>query len=70
MEDGIVLADAALRSELQAGHPEVFARIQARRRFMIDQLGYKLSEDVLPLGNMPGAYFPCLLDTGLVCGFE
>ncbi len=67
MEDGIVLADAALRSELQADHPALFARVQARRRFMIDQLGYSLSEDVLPLGNMPGAYFPCLLDTGLVC---
>jgi len=70
MEDGIVLADAGLRNQLQAAHPGMFARTQARRRFMIDQLGYQLSEDVLPLSNMPGAYFPCLLDTGLVCSFE
>lgn len=70
MEDGIILADAALRDELLTSHPGMFARTQARRRFMIDQLGYQLSEDVLPLSNMPGAYFPCLLDTGFVCSFE
>lgn len=70
MEDRIVLADAALRNQLQASHPGMFARVQARRRYMIDLLGYELSEDVLPLSNMPGAYFPCLLDTGLVCSFE
>ena len=34
---------------------------------MIDTLGYELNDAVLPLGNMPGAYFPCLLDAGLVC---
>jgi len=70
MEDGIVLADARLRGELQVGQPEMFARTQARRRFMIEQLGYELSDDVLPLGNMPGAYFACLLDTRLICSFR
>jgi len=67
MEDGIVLADGALRAELRRRYPAMAARCQARRRFMIDALGYQLNEAVLPLGNIPGAYFPCLLDTGLVC---
>ncbi len=66
MEDGLILADESLRAELTRHYPEMFERMQARRRFMIDTLGYELSEDVLPVGNMPGAYFPCLLDTGFV----
>lgn len=67
MEDGLVLADARLRSELRRRYPALYRRCQARRRFMIETLGYELSEDILPLGNMPGAYFPCLLDTTWVC---
>lgn len=68
MEDGLVLADSTLRAVLEQNQPEVFARMRHRRRFMIEQLGYQLHEDVLPLGNIPGAYFPCLLDTGMVVG--
>jgi len=66
MEDGLILADEPLRQTLAQLYPAMFERMQARRRFMIDTLGYELSEDVLPVGNMPGAYFPCLLDTRLV----
>jgi len=66
MEDGLILADANLRKELDEKIPAMFKRMQARRRFMIDTLGYELSDDVLPVGNMPGAYFPCLLDTRYV----
>jgi len=70
MEDGIILADASLRANLKSAYPELYGRCQARRRFMIETLGYELSDDVLPLGNMPGAYFPCLLNTRMVCRFE
>ncbi len=67
MEDGLVLADARLRAELLRRYPAMYRRCQARRKFMIAQLGYQLGEDLLPLGNLPGAYFPCLLDTAWVC---
>ena len=67
MEDGLLLADEELRAELKRRYPDMYRRCQARRRFMIEALGYELSESVLPLGNMPGAYFPCLLDMRLVC---
>ena len=70
MEDGILLADVKLRAELKKRNPALYRRCQARRRFMVEDLGYQLSDDVLPLGNIPGAYFPCLLDTGLVCRIE
>lgn len=66
MEDGLLLADTDLRQELARRFPAMYRRCQARRAFMIETLGYELSPDVLPLGNTPGAYFPCLLDTGWV----
>lgn len=67
MEDGFILADEALRNTLRERSPDMYARCVARRKFMIDVLGYELSEDILPLGNAPGAYFPCLLDLQYVC---
>ena len=60
IEDGIALADAALRGEFAARYPEAWARITARRAFMADVLGIRLSPDVLPFSNIP-AYLPPFL---------
>jgi len=56
-EDGVVIADEALRSALAAEFPACWKRIQARRRFMAEALGIRLDESVLPLSNMP-AWLP------------
>ncbi|HET7182414.1 MAG TPA: M24 family metallopeptidase [Candidatus Limnocylindrales bacterium] len=64
IEDGVALADASLRRELEARHPEAWQRIQRRRAFMADQLGIGLHPDVLPFSNMPAWLPPFLLDTG------
>jgi hypothetical protein len=69
MEDGFVLADETLRGALLQQYPDMYQRCIARRNFMTETLGYELSDDILPLGNMPGAYFPCLLDLQNVCRF-
>ena len=61
MEDGVVLADAELRRSLEAQHPACFARCQRRRAFMRDVLGIELSEDVLPLSNIPAIVAPFFL---------
>jgi hypothetical protein len=61
-EDGIVLADAALRTTLAERHPPMWKRIQARRRFMREQLGLCLDESVLPLSNTPAWFPPYALD--------
>ncbi len=53
-EDGVVLADPALRGELGRRYPEMMARVERRRQFMADQLGIRLDEAVLPLSNTPG----------------
>jgi hypothetical protein len=60
IEDGVALADDALRSAFAAAYPAAWARIQARRRFMIDALGIDLHPDVLPFSNLP-AYLPPFL---------
>jgi hypothetical protein len=60
IEDGIALADKALRAEFATHHPAAWTRIEARRRFMADQLGITLHADVLPLSNIP-AYLPPFL---------
>lgn len=58
LEDGYVIADEALRAELDAG---VLARCSARRRWMRDALGINLDESVLPLSNLCGWIAPLLL---------
>lgn len=57
IEDGIVLADAALRAQIAASYPDAWARIQARRRMVTDIFGIDLHEEVLPLSNT-AAYLP------------
>jgi hypothetical protein len=52
-EDGIVFADAALRAELEARHPAVAERIEARRSFVRDQLGIAIRDSTLPLSSTP-----------------
>jgi hypothetical protein len=64
MEDGIALADAALRDRFASRYPEAWKRIEARRRFMIDVLGIRLHPDVLPFSNIPAYLPPFLLRPG------
>jgi len=57
IEDGIALADAALREEFSARYPEAWSRIERRRAFMVDTLGIRLKPEVLPFSNIP-AFLP------------
>lgn len=61
IEDGVALADEALRAAFAAGYPAAWNRIQARRRFMKEALGIDLHPDVLPFSNIPGYLAPFLL---------
>ena len=60
IEDGIALADAALRDEFARCYPDAWDRIQVRRGFMKDSLGIDLHPDVMPFSNLP-AYLPPFL---------
>lgn len=66
MEDGVVLADAELRAQLQRLYPECYARCQKRRAFMAEVLGIDLPEEVLPLSNIPAIVPPFFLDPNTV----
>ena len=61
MESPFALADAMLRAELADRHPEMWARIVARRSFMAEALGIDLHPDVLPFSNLPAYLAPFLL---------
>lgn len=66
-EDGICIADALLRRELEEKYPDVYARMQARRDYMINVIGVQLPEEVLPMSNLAGAFRPYMmnLDMGM-----
>lgn len=66
MEDGYVIADAALRADLQARFPAVAARCAARARFMRDVIGLDVPETLLPLADTCGVIAPYLFDPELV----
>jgi hypothetical protein len=62
-EDGAVIADAKLRESVAKEFPEVWERITVRQKMMRQVLGINISDDVLPLSNLNGAFFPYMLDT-------
>jgi hypothetical protein len=63
-EDGVVFADAGLRAELKARHPTVAKRIEARRRFVHDELGVSIKDSILPLSSTPLCLPPFWLAAG------
>ena len=62
MEDGLVLADRELQDRLAGEAPEVLERCLARRRFMRQEIGLDVGDQVLPLSNMSGILPPFFLD--------
>ena len=68
MEDGFVIADEGLRKRLLQAYPAVYARCMRRRCFMED-LGFELPEEVLPLSNMAGIVVPFFLRSQCVLSF-
>ena len=61
IEDGIALADEALRQEFAQRWPEAWSRIQARRAFMHEKLGIRLKPEVLPFSNLAAHLTPYML---------
>ena len=66
LEDGVAVADRALRDTLRQGFPGCYERCMARRSFMESTLGLRLPEEILPLSNMTGILPPFLLRPNLV----
>ncbi len=61
MEDGYVIADAALRADLAQQYPAVAARVARRQAFMRDVIGMDVPDGLLPLADTCGIVAPFLL---------
>lgn len=61
-EDGLAIADEALRMELKEKYPDVYQRIENRRNFMKEVLNINLKPEVLPLSSIAGLYRPFMLN--------
>lgn len=61
-ESTVVLADAALKAEIQKEYPEMWERMQNRITYMKEVLGIELSEDVLPMCSTVAYLRPYLLN--------
>ncbi|MCX6067281.1 MAG: Xaa-Pro aminopeptidase, partial [Chloroflexi bacterium] len=66
-EDTVAVADASLRAELKSNHPVLWARVQNRRKLMIEALGIELAEELLPLTDGTAYLPPFWLANELVC---
>lgn len=64
-EDGLVIADESLRSEIARDYPEVYQRMMARRAFAEKQIGIKLKPEVLPMSNCFAEFNPFALRRGM-----
>jgi len=60
-EDGIVLADEALRDEIKTKFPDVWSRFVRRREYIGGVLGIEMSPDVLPMSDILAYYRPFLM---------
>ncbi|MBX3568123.1 MAG: Xaa-Pro aminopeptidase [Rhizobiaceae bacterium] len=65
-EDPVTFADAKLRAEIAARHPELAKRFAARRRFVAEQIGIEVKEDTLLLSAIPLCLPPLWLARGKV----
>lgn len=61
-ESTVLLADEQLKSEIQIQYPELWQRMQRRRRYLIETLGIALSADILPMCSSVAYLRPYLLD--------
>ncbi|GEN50201.1 M24 family metallopeptidase [Alkalibacterium pelagium] len=61
-ESTVLLADDALKQAIRADYPDMWKRIESRRAYLSDELGIKLSEDVLPMAGTLAYYRPYMLN--------
>lgn len=64
-ESGIALADENLRQQIQQEYPQLWETFQKRRDFMINTLGIKLHDEVLPMNDTVAYYRPFFLNKTL-----
>lgn len=68
-EESVALADFALQDEIKRAYPELWARIETRKRYLKDVLKIELSADVIPLSSTVAYLRPFFLakDKAFTC---
>ncbi|WP_455502367.1 hypothetical protein [Gemmiger sp.] len=66
VEDGLVLAGAALTEEIRRLSPTCYARIMARKKFIREQLNIDLPEEVLPMSDLTLVCCPYMADISVM----
>ena len=66
-EDTVAIADENLRAQIRTRYPDLWNRIQHRRKSMREVLGIRLHEEILPLTEGTGYLPPFWLLPDLVC---
>jgi hypothetical protein len=69
-EDTVAVADGALRADIEARHPELWARIRTRHDYIRDTLGVALRDEVLPLSCTAAYLRPFWLAPELAFAFS
>ncbi len=66
VEDGIIIADEALRKELERMAPKAYKRIINRQKFMRETLRINIRDEILPLSDIQGMLFIFMENSKLV----
>ena len=61
-ESSVVLCDSNLRKQIETEAPELFQRMMNRRKYIEQELGIKLSEDLMPMCSTVAYLRPFLLN--------
>lgn len=61
-ESGIFLADKTMRKEIQEKYPDLWKRIEKRRKYIKEVLGIDISEEILPTSSATAYCRPYLLN--------
>ncbi|MCR5228688.1 MAG: M24 family metallopeptidase [Solobacterium sp.] len=60
-ESTCLLADEALRKQIEKEYPDMYARMMKRRAYLADVLGIRVNEDILPMCSTLGYMRPLML---------
>lgn len=61
-ESTVAIADEILRAEIKENQPELWARIENRRKYLREELNIDLDESLLPMASTLAYYRPFMMD--------
>lgn len=69
-ESTVAIADQDLRAKIKENHPELWDRIEKRRKYMKEELNIDLDESLLPMASTLAYYRPFMMDKDTALAVE